>query len=138
MQFLTNLRLKYEKLMYGRHGFDKLCRDMIILWLIIGVINSFIRSRVVMLVALILPALAIWRMLSRETYKRGRENLKYMELKTKAIDFFKVQYRRVKEIKTHRYYKCKNCHSYLRVRRKKGTHTVCCPKCGKEFQVKIR
>lgn len=137
MQFLNELRLKYQKLMFERHGVDKLSIDMIMLWLIIGIINVFIRSRIVMLIALLLPVFAVFRTLSKNTDRRRRENFKYISFRSKAVEFFKIQFRRIKEIKTHRYYKCKNCRSYLRVKRKKGTHTVCCPKCGKEFKVKI-
>ncbi len=138
MQFFAEMNMKLRQFMDGRYGFDTLSRDMFILWLITGVINVFIRSRVFMLVALIIPILAVLRMLSRNINKRSLENRKYLEIRKKVINFFKVQYRRVKEYKTHRYYKCKNCHAYLRVRRKEGVHMVRCPKCGKEFQVKIR
>lgn len=137
MQFLNELRLKYLRLMHNRNGLDKLNIDIIMLWLIIGIINAFVRSRIVMLAALLLPIFVLFRFLSKDTYRRSRENLKYLNFKRKAVAFFKVQFNRLKEIKTHRYYKCKNCSSYLRVKRKKGTHTVCCPKCGKEFKVKI-
>ena len=124
MQFLYELRLKYQKLMYDRNGIDKLCVDIVMLWLVVGVLNTLIfRSRVISLIALLLPIYAAFRMLSKETNRRSRENLKYIHFRTKAIGFFKVQFHRIKEIKTHRYYKCKNCSSYLRVKRKKGkTH----------------
>lgn len=138
MQYLARLKMKYDKLMYGKYGLDKLGRDMLILWLIIGFINALFRSRIVMLVALILPILTAVRMFSDNIVKRTKENLKYLSVRTKVIDFFKLRYRMIKEFKTHRYYKCKNCSAYLRVPRKKGEHTVGCPKCGKEFEVKIR
>ncbi|MDE7390405.1 MAG: hypothetical protein K2M82_05650 [Lachnospiraceae bacterium] len=137
MHFLTDLSLKYQKLMNDRHGMDTLSRDAIFLWLIVGVVNTFIGSRVVMLVALLLPIFSILRMFSKETYKRSRENLKYMGFRAKAVDFFKMQYRKVRDVKTHRYFKCRNCCSHIRVKRIKGKHTVCCPKCGKEFAVNI-
>lgn len=138
MQYLAQLKMKYDKLMYGKYGLDKLSRDMLILWLVIGLVNSLFRSRVVMLAALVLPILAVLRMFSENVVKRTRENLKYLSIRTKVTDFVKLRYRMAKEFKTHRYYKCKNCSAYLRVPRKKGEHTVGCPKCGKEFKVKIR
>lgn len=137
--FLAEMRQKYNKLMTGRYGiFDTLNRDMIVLWILIGFVNMFIRSGVLRIAALILPVLVICRMLSTNTVKRGIENRKYIEQRNKIAEFFKVQYRRIKEFKTHRYYKCKNCSAYLRVPRKIGEHTISCPKCGKEFKVKIR
>ncbi len=138
MRFFAQMNMRLQQFMSGRYGFDTLSRDMFILWLITGILNVFIRSSVFMLLALVIPILAIVRMLSQNINKRSLENRKYLAFRKKAISFFKVQYRRVKERKTHRYYKCKNCRAYLRVRRHEGVHMVRCPKCGKEFQVKIR
>ncbi len=137
MQFLSELSIKFRKFMLGRNGFDKLGTDVLIFWLIINIINVFIRSGIISWIALLLPIYALFRILSKNTFKRESENLKYTRFRRKDVEFFKIQYHRIKEIKTHRYYKCKNCDSYLRVKRKKGNHTVCCPKCGKEFKVKI-
>lgn len=139
LHYLAVIREKYNKLMTGRYGiFDTLNRDMLILWAAVGFINMFIRSRVVRFVLPVLPVLVILRLISENTVKRGIENRKYIDFRNKAAELFKIQYKRIKEHKTHRYYKCKNCSAYLRVPHKKGEHTVSCPKCGKEFSVKIR
>ena len=138
MQYLAELRAKYLKLMDGKYGFDKLNRDLLVLWVIIGFVNNFFRSRIVSLVSLVLPLLAGLRMFSTAVYKRSNENRKYLEIKSKLMEFFKIQYLRIKESKTHKYYKCKNCSAYFRVKRKPGEHYVDCPKCGKEIKVKIR
>ncbi len=138
MQQLAQLRARYMKLMEGRCGLDKLNRDLLILWIIIGFLNGFIGSRIVSLCGLILPLLAGLRMFSTSIYKRSKENRKYLELKSSVVDGVKIRYRMIKERKKHRYYKCKNCSAYIRVKRKKGEHTIDCPKCGKEIRVKIR
>lgn len=137
MQYLAELRAKYLKLMDGKYGFDKLNRDLIFLWFIIGFLNGFFRIRIVSLVSLVLPLVAVLRMFSTAVYKRSNENRKYLEIKAKLTEFFKIQYLRIKERKTHKYYKCKNCSAYIRVKRKPGEHYVDCPKCGKEIKVKI-
>ena len=124
--------------MAGRHGFDTLTGDMLVLWLLIGFINSFIGSRIVSLVILVFPAFAVWRMFSKNLAKRDAENAKYLKLRRKTVDFFKLSKRKFSERKTHKYYKCSNCSAQLRVKREKGEHTVVCPKCGKELHVKIR
>ena len=138
MRYLASLRAKYMKLMNGRYGMDKLNRDMLILWLVIGFLNNFIGSKVLMLVGLLFPLLALLRMFSTAVYKRSNENRKYSELKKKFVDWVKLSVRKFKERKTHKYYTCKNCSAYIRVKRKPGEHTVDCPKCGKEIKVKIR
>ena len=45
--------------------------------------------------------------------------------------------RKFKERKEYKYLKCPFCKAQLRVRNQKGDHGVRCPKCRKEFRVKI-
>lgn len=136
-QYYNKIREKYNKVTEGRHGFDSMCRDILILWVILGFINGFVRSRIFSLVSLLCPVFAIWRTFSTNDVKRSIENRKYLEYRKKAFEFFKLMYKRIKEFKTHRYYTCKNCSAVIRVKRVKGEHTVACPKCRKEFSVRI-
>ena len=138
MHNIVCFKEKYLKFMDGKYGFDKLNRDMLFSWFIIGFLNNFFRSRIVSLLSLLLPLGAALRVFSTAVYKRSNENRKYSELKKKFVDWVKLSVRKFKERKTHKYYKCKNCSAYIRVKRKPGEHTVDCPKCGKEIKVKIR
>ena len=138
LEKFNEIKEKYDKLMTGRYGvFDTLNKDMIIVCLVIGFLNLFIRSLIIRVLSPALIVLVVLRLFSTNEVKRITENIKYMEFKEKSKEFLKIQYQRVKEYKTHRYYKCKNCSSYIRVPAKKGKHTIDCPKCGKEFEVKI-
>ena len=138
LEKFNEIKEKYDKLMTGRYGvFDTLNKDMIIVCLVIGFLNLFIRSLIIRVLSPALIVLVVLRLFSTNEVKRITENRKYMEFKEKSKEFLKIQYQRVKEYKTHRYYKCKNCSSYIRVPAKKGKHTIDCPKCGKEFEVKI-
>lgn len=138
MQYIMKFKAGYEKLMEGRYGFDTLSGDLLVVWVITGFINGFVRSRIFSLCALALPVAAALRMLSTKTEKRRAANRKYLKYRKGAAEFFKITVKRFKERKTHKYYKCSNCSAYLRVKRRKGEHTVVCPKCGKELHVKIR
>ncbi len=124
--------------MEGRHGFDTLSRDALAAWFILGFLNGFIRSRILMLVSLLLPLSSLLRAFSANTVKRTAECRKYLRLRSGAAEFVKISRKRFSERKTHKYYRCKNCSAYLRVRKKPGSHIVVCPKCGKEIRVKIR
>ena len=138
LEKFNEIKEKYDKLMTGRYRvFDTLNKDMIIVCLVIGFLNLFIRSLIIRVLSPALIVLVVLRLFSTNEVKRITENRKYMEFKEKSKEFLKIQYQRVKEYKTHRYYKCKNCSSYIRVPAKKGKHTIDCPKCGKEFEVKI-
>ena len=55
----------------------------------------------------------------------------------KVKGFFNLQKREFADRKTHRYRTCPHCKATVRLRYKKGNHTVCCPKCRKDFNVKI-
>jgi len=139
LQKLAVYREKYYNLMVGRYAlWDRLNKDMLIFCVALNFINLFIGSWIVRTVAALLFLAPIFRVFSKNIDKREDENTNYCKKRKGVVEWFKIMYKRISEIKTHRYYKCKNCDSYIRVPYKKGEHTIDCPKCGKEFKVKIR
>lgn len=134
------IKEKYDQIMCDRYGrFDTLNRDLLIAWAALGFLNLFFRN--ILMTVIILPVFflaVIFRLVSTNTVARLDENRKYISYREKVIDFFKIQYKRIAEYKTHRYYKCKNCSAYIRVPAKQGKHTIVCPNCGKEFDVNVR
>lgn len=133
---------KLQRFMMGRNGFDKLCRFLFILYALL-VVTSFFLIRfslahlIIYILELMVAGYIVFRVLSKNLYKRSRENMAYMKIETAVINFFLRQKNRFRDIKTHRYVKCKTCKAQLRVRRVKGKHTVRCPKCGNTFGVNI-
>ena len=127
--WLRNLGAKIvaglRRFMMGRYGTDKL--NMVILGtgLVISLVSMFFRVPVVNLlltvVAYILMGWAIFRTLSRNTYKRYQENRKYLMLLQRIKD------------KEHRYFDCPRCRQQVRVPRGKGKIAIRCPKCGEKF-----
>lgn len=138
IQYFLRLREKYDKLMTGRNGFDTMAGDSLVVWFICGLINGFVRSRIFSLVMLIFPVFAAFRMLSRNIGRRTAENERYLAKRGAAAEYLALSKRRFSERKTHKYIKCSNCDAQIRVKREKGSHTVDCPKCGKELHIKIR
>lgn len=129
MRFLQNF-------FYGRYGLDKLGKLNLWVWVILAAVNVFVRSWALYILCALLCVLCLFRMLSRNFSARQAENRKFEELlgrvKTRAR-----QQRDRQADKNHRYIKCRMCGATLRVPRDKGRHTVRCPKCGKEFSVRI-
>ena len=123
------------RFMAGRNGMDHLNRALFWGYLICIVLGLFID--VFTLLALPLMILLFWRTFSRNLYKRRAENRKYLALTGKIRSKFSLQKRKFTERKTHRYRKCPHCKATLRLPNRKGKHTVCCPKCRKDFEVKI-
>ncbi len=137
---MRKLREKIAKLMYGRYGSDNLNNALFGLCFVLIIVNLFMSDalRLVFSAAeILILALIIYRCFSKNIYKRSAENRKYLALKGKAEQFFSLAKARWRDRKTHVYKKCPSCKATLRLPKKKGEHLVDCPKCKKEFKVKI-
>jgi hypothetical protein len=69
----------------------------------------------------VLMGWAIFRMLSRNTYKRYQENKKYLRFVEQIRD------------REHKYFDCPRCRQPVRVPRGKGKIAITCPKCREKF-----
>lgn len=123
--FFAKLRSALQRFMVGRYGTDKLNMAILITSLAICVVGMFIPNATVRLVltliSYVLMGVAIWRCFSRSTYKRYRENCKYLQLLDRIKD------------RQHKYFDCPRCKQTVRVPRGKGKIAVKCPKCGEKF-----
>ena len=123
--FFHRMGQGFRRFMAGRYGADKL--NLVIL--ITGVIASLLSSLiplvpVKMILFVISYGLLIWamfRMFSRNTYRRYEENRKFF------LFFQKLRDHR------HKYFYCPRCHQQVRVPRGKGTVVITCPKCREKF-----
>ncbi len=129
------LREKFARFMVGRYGVDALGKAL--LWVYLGLAIAAIFFSPLYYGALAVLVWMFFRAFSKNIYKRQAENIKYLNLQRKVSGWFGVQKKRFAERKTHRYRTCPHCKATLRLPNKKGKHTVCCPKCRKDFQVKI-
>lgn len=122
---------------YGRYGSDtlnKVLTGIYLTWLIVfTIVDIFISSIVFSIIGwctiLAMFILVMFRMMSRNIYKRRRENEKF-------CGFFKLRRNKFRDRKTHVYRKCKACKAILRLPKAKGKHSVVCPKCRSRFEVK--
>ena len=133
---MNKLKSMLYKFSQGRYGTDSLNRFIIFSYIILVVANIFIKSDIITSIYTITVVLLIYRMLSRNIYKRQQENQKYLNLSGK----FKKQVAYVQNKwrfrKTHIYRKCPFCSATIRLPRKKGKHICSCPSCKKDFKVK--
>ena len=124
-QFTFKLTAALRNFMTGRYGMDKL--NMAILWAGVAssLISALIRIPPVNLIfwilSYVLMILAIFRMLSRNTYKRYQENRKFLQV------FDRLKDRR------HRYFDCPKCRQMVRVPKGKGKIAITCPRCREKF-----
>ena len=77
--------------------------------------------------------LVIYRMFSRQTYKRYQENEKYLKAITPVQQFFNLQKKRFSD-RSHKYYRCPSCKQMVRLPKGKGKIIVTCPSCHQKFE----
>ncbi len=126
----------------GRYGLDPLGYALIILSMALSLTSSLINSvshavsYVLWILSYAVLVWAVFRVLSRNIYARRRENEKFMGVWKPVKKWFKLQYNRIKDIKTHCYFACPNCKNNLRVPKGRGTITITCPVCKTKFDRK--
>lgn len=135
---MNGFKEKLARFMAGRYGTDALYTVILTVCIILAVVNLFVRSWVIWLAMLLLAAWATFRAMSRNIYKRSKENQFILKIKNSVVFFFNTGIKRFKERKTHVYKKCPQCKAQLRLPRKKGKLKVRCPKCGHSFEIKIK
>lgn len=129
-------REKMAQFMVGRYGADQLGQFISILALILIFINIFVKgiaAQVIHYFVLLLLVFSIYRMLSKNTAARYKENVAYLKVKNRLVSYFTGFRRRIRERKTHRFYKCSACKTTVRVPKGKGKIRITCPKCGNTF-----
>jgi hypothetical protein len=134
---MGNFKDKVVRFMDGRYGTDQLYYALIAAYLVLIVANVFIRSAIIGILMWAVLILMIFRIFSRNVYKRRMENEKFMKIWKRIKVKGSLTIRRIKEIRTHRFRKCPYCKVILRLPRKTGKHTVECPCCHHEFEVRI-
>ena len=120
-----NLRNALGRFMEGRYGTDKLNMAILgvgLLFCLLVIVQPIMLLDLIFTVlSYVLMGIAIFRMLSRNTYKRYQENRKYLRFRERLRD------------REHRYYDCPRCHQPIRVPRGKGKISITCPKCKEKF-----
>ena len=128
--FLFRIAGKMRAFFYGRNGFDDLAKHSLILSIVVFLIYGFLPQGILKLIfSLITYGLMIYayfRILSKKVYKRTQENKKYLG----AINMTKTRW---KQRKTHKFYRCPKCKTWLRVPKGRGKITITCVKCSTKF-----
>ena len=140
MRNKTPLRERMWQFMQGRNGIDALYNFLIIVCLVLLLVNLFLTGIAKLAITIIYTAvfsLAIFRYLSKNLYKRRKENADFLRFIKDFKGFFRLQRDRIRDRKTHVYRRCKNCKNVLRLPKKAGQHKVCCPCCSHRFEVYI-
>ncbi len=137
-----NLKMKFFQFMQGRYGGnDGLNIGLLAIYLVLAILKTFIRNGfagwIIYLLSMAVLIYSVFRMFSKNIPARQAENVKFMRFWYKIKPKLVLVKDRVKDIKTKRYRTCPHCKNVLRLPYKRGKHNVRCPKCGKDFSVRI-
>ena len=125
---MNKIKQWFQRFMMGRYGTDKLNMWILGAGLVLCLISVFVSNVQVDLALTVCSyALMIWaifRTFSRNTYKRYRENRRFLMILDRIKD------------REHRYFDCPKCRQPVRVPRGKGKIMITCPKCKEKFQRK--
>lgn len=120
-RFTAGLR----RFMAGRYGTDRLNMVILCAGLVLVIIYGLVPNAALKLILWAasygLMIWAIFRSLSRNTYKRYQENRKFSQFFDRLKD------------RDHRYYDCPKCRQPVRVPRGKGKISITCPRCREKF-----
>ena len=124
-QFTAKLTYGLRRFMEGRYGTDRLNMVILCTGLAASILSSLLKvsglNVIFWLLSYGLMFWAIWRSLSRNTYKRYQENRKYLTFLERIKD------------REHRYFDCPKCRQPVRVPKGKGKIAITCPKCKEKF-----
>ena len=131
-----NLRWRLAEFMRGRYGADALFYIMFATSAALAFVNIFVRSYILQIIVYMVMLLAILRVMSRNILARQKENRIALNAVYKFKNILNTRRQR-KADRTHIYKKCPYCRAVLRLPRKKGKHTTVCPRCFKQFTVRV-
>ena len=132
------MRAWFARMMAGRNGPDHLNRFLSVVFLILSVCSVFVRNArlasVLYTLSMALFVYVMFRMLSRNIYRRQQENGAYLRERYKITSWWNGMRDRWAQRKDYKFYKCPSCRTRLRVPRGKGKLNIVCRKCGTSFQ----
>jgi ribosomal protein S27E len=119
-----------RRMMMGRYGADQLNFALLIL----GMVMNFIPWFPIRIVSILVMVLVIFRMFSKNIYKRQRENSAFLKVWYPVKNFFVRLFKGRPDKATHIHMRCPKCHTEMRVPRNVGTIMATCPSCGEKIK----
>lgn len=122
-----------QRFMMGRYGVDQFSVALLVISLIMSFGLRFVPVPGVYLVTYLPLGYCIFRMLSRNISSRRAENNWFLRVWNPIVRWFRNTHQRFKDRKFHRYFRCPECKTTVRVPKGKGKIQITCPKCRHEF-----
>ena len=120
--------------MAGRYGSDSLNRFLSVVSVILFLLSMLTGWPIWYSLAMFFLVCGLFRMFSRNAWKRSRENQLYLLAGKKIAAIYTRLTAGYRQRKTHRIYKCKSCGTALRVPKRRGRMIITCPRCRASFE----
>lgn len=123
------------RFMYGRYGIDDLYKFLFKLFFCLVLINLIFHNTILFYIELFLFVISIYRVLSKNVYRRRKENAIFLNIKKKLLKPFANLKRNYRDRKVYVYKKCRHCKTTLRLPlpNKRGINHVKCPECKRRL-----
>ncbi len=130
MEFLIELKRRFNQFMRGRYGHDQLNTVILIFYLLFLLVGNFVRSDQATLLFSLLSLMAmllfLFRYFSKNIHQRFKENEQFIKIRDQLMT-------KTTKPPTSKIFKCPNCSQKVRVPRGRGKIEITCPKCGHHF-----
>ncbi len=128
-EMLGRFAAKMQQFMVGRYGNDEFTMFLLITSLIFTFLGNFRPLKILYFIGLILVFYSLFRSLSKKYEARRKELNWYLRWAEKPKAELKLLVNKIRDRKTHKYFKCKECKTVLRVPSGRGKIEITCPKC---------
>ncbi len=129
MKFLQQLTAKLQQFMIGRYGNDQFTFFLSITGIVFSFFGNFRYLRFFYFIGTIMIFYSLFRSLSKNYETRRKELNWYLIWSEKPKAQIRLLMNKLRDRKTHRYFKCKECKTVLRVPKGRGKIEITCPKC---------
>ena len=106
---MSRLKNRLISFFRGRYGTDSLNAVLLDVYFLLLLINMFIPNFIITVFMWIILVWSLFRSLSQNIYARQRENNAFLQFWRRLVSFIALYIRRIREFKTHRYRRCKQC-----------------------------
>ncbi|WP_455682478.1 hypothetical protein [Thomasclavelia sp.] len=127
------MKEKLYQFMQGRYGIDQLNNFLMIISIGCFIVNIFIGSLIINILAYVIWLIVIFRMLSKNIYVRNQENEKYLNFFNPLNRYLKLKSMNKQE-PTHKHYMCPKCKQMVRIPKGHGKIVITCPSCKNKFE----
>lgn len=122
----------FSRFMKERNGTDGLNVFIAVILLCLSIVSFNVKNNILYGVQLVILVYFLFRLLSKDIYRRRRENERYSKLFAPVLKFSRRKVHQFQD-KENRYFSCPKCSAKLRVPRNKGEITITCPVCKHQF-----